>query len=108
MGECLDGCELIVAQSCKRGWGGMQESLSECAGDSGGGACGADVWYGATLRGKLDSFGDTFGVNLRNVDAVTTVVVRGGSKILTVDTVGGAGATIARCFVENDAGARGC
>ena len=59
-------------------------------------------------EGKLDSFGDTFGMGPRNLDAVTTVVVRGGSKIPTLNTVGGPGATIAGCFVNNDAGAGGC
>ena len=85
----------------------MQESLGECAGGSGGGACGAAGWDGAIVREKLDSFGDTFDAGPRNVDAVTTVVVRGGSKIPSVDTVGVPGATIARCFVDNDAGAGG-
>ena len=85
----------------------MQESLGECAGGSGGGACGADGWDGAIMRVKLDSFGNTFGAGPRNVDAVTSVVVRVGSKIPTVNTVGGAGATIAWCFVDNDAGAGG-
>ena len=63
---------------------------------------------GAIVREKLDSFGDTFGVGPRNVDALTSVVVRGGSVIPTIDTVGGPGATVAGCFMENDAGARGC
>ena len=90
------------------GWGGMQESLSECVGVSGGGACGTAVWDRAIVRGKLYSFGDTFGAGPRNVDVVTTVVVRGGSDIPTVDIMWGAGATIAGCFVNNDAGARGC
>ena len=66
-------------------------------------------WMGRSNReGKLDSFGNAFGAGPRNVDAVTMVVVRGGVKIPTVDTVGGLGATIAGCFVNNDAGARGC
>ena len=56
----------------------------------------------------IDSFGDTFGVGPRNVDAVTSVVVRGGSQIPTVDTMEGPGATIAGCFVDNDMGAGGC
>ena len=86
----------------------MQESLGECAGGSGGGACGAVGWGGAIVREKLDSFGDTFGAGPRNVDTVTSSVVRGGSKIPTIDTVGGPGATIARCFVDNDTGAGGC
>ena len=60
------------------------------------------------MRGKLDSFGNTFGAGPWNIYAVTTVVVRGGSEIPTVDTVAGPGATIAGCFVNNDAGAGGC
>ena len=72
----------------------MQESLGECAGSSGGGACGASGWDEAIVREKLDSFGDTFGAGPRNVGAMTTIVVRGGSDIPTVDTVGGPGVTI--------------
>ena len=60
------------------------------------------------MRGKLYSFGDTFGVGPRNVDAVTWVVVRGGSEIPTIDTVGVPGATVSGCFVDNDAGYGGC
>ena len=60
------------------------------------------------MRGKLDSFGDTFGVGPRNVDAVISVVVRGGSKIPTIDTVGGPGVTVSGCFMDNNAGAGGC
>ena len=86
----------------------MQESLGKCAGGSSGGACGAAGWDGEIVRGKLDSFGDTFGAGLRNVDAVTSVVVRGRSEIPTVDTVGGPGSTIAGFFVGNDTGAGGC
>ena len=41
------------------------------------------------IEGKLDSFGDMFGAGTRNVDAVTLVVVRGGSEIPTLDTLGG-------------------
>ena len=60
------------------------------------------------MRGKLYSFGDTFGAGPRKVGAVISVVVRVGSKIPTVDAVGGPGAMVAGCFVENDAGAGGC
>ena len=60
------------------------------------------------MREKLYSFGNTFGAGLRNVDAVSSVVVRDGSKIPTIDTVRGPGATVARCFVDNDAVAGGC
>ena len=49
-------------------------------GGRGGGTCGADGWDGAIVRGKLDSFGDTFDAGPRNVDTVTLVVVRGGSE----------------------------
>ena len=72
----------------------MQESLGKWAGDSGGGACGTAGWDGEIVREKLDSFGDTFDAGLRNVGAMTTIVVRGGSDIPTVDTVGGPGVTI--------------
>ena len=44
----------------------------------------------------------------QNVDAVTTVVFRGGYEIPTIDTVGGAGVTITRCFVNKNAGAGEC
>ena len=60
------------------------------------------------MREKLYSFGATFGAGPRNVDVVTSVVVRGGPKIPTIDTVRGPGATVARCFMDNDAGAGGC
>ena len=60
------------------------------------------------MRDKLDIFGDKFGAGQRNIDSVILVVVRGGSEIPTIDTVGGPGATIPGCFVENNAGAEGC
>ena len=47
------------------------------------------------MRKKLDIFGDTFVAGPRNVDAVTSVVVRGGSEIPTIDTVGAPGAAVA-------------
>ena len=59
------------------------------------------------MREKLDSFGDTFGAGPRNVDAVTLVGVRGGSEIPTIDTVGGPGAAVAGCFMNNNVGAGG-
>ena len=59
------------------------------------------------MRKKLYSFGDTFCSGPQNVDAVTSLVVRGGSKIPTIDTVGGPGATVAGCCFENGAGAGG-
>ena len=60
------------------------------------------------MRKNLNSFGDTFGAGPLNVEAVTLVVVRCGSEIPTIDTVGGPGATVVGCFTENDAGAGGC
>ena len=107
-GQCLYGGELIFAQSCKWYWSGTQESLGKCAGGSGGGACGAAGWDGAIVREKLDIFGGMFGAGPQNVDAVISVVVRGGSKIPTVDILGDPGATIAGCFVDNDAFSGGC
>ena len=104
----MDGSELTVAQSYKRVWGGMQESLGECKGGSGGGACGTVAWDGAIMRGEIDSFSDTFVAVPWNVDAVTNAVVRGRSKIPTFDTVGVPGAMIAGCFVNNDADLGGC
>ena len=82
----------------------MQESLGECAGGSGGGACGTAGWYGEIVREKLDSFGDTFGTGPGNVDAVTTVVVRGGYEIPTVDTVGGPGCDDCRVICKQQHG----
>ena len=60
------------------------------------------------MREKLYSFGDTFGVCTWNVDAVTLVVVRGGSEVPPINTVGGPGAAGAKFFMENDAGAGRC
>ena len=60
------------------------------------------------MREKIDSFGDTFGAGLRNVDAVTSVVVRGGSEIPTTNTVGGPGAPVDGCLMDNIAGAGWC
>ena len=60
------------------------------------------------MRGKLYSFGNTFGAGMRNVDAVSSVVVRGGSEVPPIDTVGGPGAEISGCFIDNNAGARRC
>ena len=86
----------------------MLESLGECMGGSGGGACGADRWDREIVREKIYSFGDTFGAGPRNVDAVTSVMVRGKSEIPTINTVGGSDVTVAGCFVDNNAGAGGC
>ena len=76
-------------------------------GRRGGGTCGAAGLDGAIVREKLYSFGDMLGAGPRNVDAVTSVVVKGRSNIPPIDTVGGLGAAVARCFMDNDAGSRG-
>ena len=60
------------------------------------------------MRENLYSFGDTFGAGSRNVDAVASVVVRGGSEIPPIYTVGFSGVVVIGCFMENDAGAGGC
>ena len=60
------------------------------------------------MRGKVYIFGDTFGACLRNVDALTSVVVRGGSEIPPIETLGGPGAVVAGCFMDNGVGAGGC
>ena len=76
-------------------------------GGRGGSTCGASGWDGAIVREKLHFFDNTFGAGPRNVDAVTSVVFRGGSKIPPIYNVGGTGAAVAGCFVDNNAGAGG-
>ena len=60
------------------------------------------------MRRKLHSFDDAFCAGTWNVDAVTSVVVRGRSKVPSVDTVGGAVAAVVRCLVDYDSGAGRC
>ena len=60
------------------------------------------------MREKLYIFGDAFDAGPQNVDAVTLIVVRDGSKISTINTVEGRGATVAGGFIKNDTGAGGC
>ena len=60
------------------------------------------------MRRKIYSFGYTFGTGPQNVDAVTSVVVRGESEIPTINTVEGPVATVDRCYVDNDAVVGGC
>ena len=67
----------------------MKESIGKCAGGRSGGACGAARWDGTIVRGKLHIFGDAFCVGTCNVDAVTSVVVMGGSEVPSINTVGG-------------------
>ena len=60
------------------------------------------------MRAKLHSFGYAFCAGTWNVDAVTSVVVRGGSQVPFIDTVRGPGAAVFRCLVDYDSGARRC
>ena len=60
------------------------------------------------MREKIYSFGNTLGADTRIVDAVILVVIRGGSEVPPMDTVGGPGAAVAGCFMDNNAGAGGC
>ena len=60
------------------------------------------------MGGKLYSFGDAFCAGMLNVDAVTSVVVRGGSEVPPIDTVGVPGAAVARCLMDNNSGYGRC
>ena len=60
------------------------------------------------MREKLHSFGDAFCAGTWNVDAVTSVVVRGGSEVPSIDNVGGPGVAVVRCLVDYDSGAGRC
>ena len=60
------------------------------------------------MREKIYSFGNMFGAGKRNVDSMTSVVVRGRSKVPLIDTMGDPGAAVAGCFMDNDAGSGGC
>ena len=60
------------------------------------------------MREELHSFGDAFCAGTWNVDAVTSVVVRGGAEVPPIDTVGGPGAGVIRCLMDNDLGAGRC
>ena len=48
---------------------------------------------------ELHCFGDAFCAGVWDVDAMTLVVVRCGSKVPSVNTVGGVGAAVFGCFV---------
>ena len=77
-------------------------------GGRGGGACGSTRRDGEIVREKLHSFGDAFYACTWNVDAVTSVVVRGGSEVPPINNMGGPGAAFARGFMENESGAGRC
>ena len=57
---------------------------------------------------KIHCFGDAFCADPRNLDEVTSVVVRGRSEVPSIDTVGGAGAAVVRCLVYYDSRAWRC
>ena len=56
----------------------------------------------------LYCFGDAFYVSAWDLYAVASVVVRGGSEVPYIYTVGGPGAAVAGCFMDNDAGVGRC
>ena len=60
------------------------------------------------MREKLHSFGDAFCAGTWNVDAVTSVVVRGGFEVPSIDNVGGPGVAVVMCLVDYDSGAGRC
>ena len=57
---------------------------------------------------KLHCFGDAFCAGTWDVYTVALVVVRGGSEVPSIDTVGGAGAAVVRCLVYYDSHAWQC
>ena len=60
------------------------------------------------MGGKLHCFGDAFCASTWNVDAVTSVVVRGGSKVPSINTVGSPGVAVFRYLVDYDSGDGRC
>ena len=59
-------------------------------------------------EGKATKFGNAFCTGTWNVDAVTSVVVRGWSEVPPINTLGGPGAAVVKCIMDNDSGARRC
>ena len=59
------------------------------------------------MREKIHSFGDAFCAGTWNVDAVTSVVVWGGSNVPAINTVGVPGSAVARCLIDDDSGSGG-
>ena len=60
------------------------------------------------MREKLHSFGDAFCAGTLNVDAVTLVVVRGRSKVLSINNMEGPGAAVVRYLLYFDSGTGRC
>ena len=57
---------------------------------------------------ELYFFGDAFCASVWYVDALASVVVRGGSEVPSIYTVGGPGAAVFGCFVYYDSRACWC
>ena len=57
---------------------------------------------------ELHSLGDAFCAGIWNVDAVSSVVVRSGSGVTSIYTVGGPGAAVFGCLVYYDSRAWRC
>ena len=60
------------------------------------------------MQEELHRFGDAFCAGTWDVDAVTSVVVRGGSEVPPIETVGGPDAAVVGCLTDNDLGAGRC
>ena len=54
------------------------------------------------MWGKLNCFGNALFASAWNVYSVASVVLRGGSEVPTIYTVGGAGTAVVRCLVYYD------
>ena len=54
------------------------------------------------MEEELHCFGDAFCAGKWDVDAVTSVVVWEGSKVPSINTVGGPGAAVVGCLVYYD------
>ena len=57
---------------------------------------------------ELYCFGDVFCASKWDVDAVSSIVVRGGSEVPSIYTVGGPGAAVVGCIVYYDSRAWRC
>ena len=57
---------------------------------------------------ELYCFGDAFCASTWDVDAVASVVVRGGSEVPSIDTIGGPGAAVVGCMVYYESRAWWC
>ena len=60
------------------------------------------------LEGKTPQFWRCVLRGYVDVDAVILLVVRGGYEVPSINTVGGPGAAVARCLMDNNSGAGRC